>query len=178
MLAAVRPSPKGAPGMSTPAENAAAIHKLFDQFYGQRQMQLAAELFAPSGVMHDSVKGDEMVTPAEVQQGYQTQLSQNPDFTMTLLHTIAENDLVAYHWQITGSQPPAGSFSAQGMSIARFDGTGKIAELWRVFDQYTMFAQLSQGMQAMPGVTIQQIPGQPQPGGGRWNPNASPWGQG
>lgn len=169
--------------MSTPAENTAAIHTLFDRFYGQRQMQLAADLFAPSGVLHDSIKGDEMVTPAEVQRGYQEQVAQNPDFRMTLLRTVAEGDLVSYHWQISGSQPPMGAFSAQGISIARFDETGKIAELWRVFDQFTMFSQLSQGTGAMQGMTVQQMPGQmpgqmPTQQPGRWDPNASPWGQG
>ncbi len=144
--------------MSTAAENKATIQHLFDQFYGQRQTQLADQIFAPSGVMHDSMQGDQMLTPAEVQQGYQAQLAQNPNFQMTLLHSVAEGDLVAYHWQIAGTQPTGQSFSARGMTMARFDATGKIAELWRVFDQYTMMAQLSQvagvaGMQGGPATT-------------------------
>ena len=73
-----------------------------------------------------------------------------PDFRFDVHHLIAAGDLVAAHYDFSGTQqdtflgtiPSRGRrFTARGMSVFRFE-FGRIAEIWVAFHTLSMMQQL------------------------------------
>jgi steroid delta-isomerase-like uncharacterized protein len=77
-----------------------------------------------------------------------------PDSQVDLQHIIAEGDLVATHWTVTGTHqgeffgvPATGrQITAEGMNLYRLDG-GRITDVWTQFDGLGVMEQLG----ALPG---------------------------
>lgn len=72
-----------------------------------------------------------------------------PDLEVKFLQQVAEDDLVATHWQFSATQrgtyeglaPTDKRVTWTGMSIDRFED-GKIVESWVSWDKYTQFEAL------------------------------------
>jgi predicted ester cyclase len=72
-----------------------------------------------------------------------------PDLELTVLMQVAEGDLVATHWQFSGTQtgeylrraPTGRRATWRGVQIDRFAG-GRIVESWVNWDKSTLFANL------------------------------------
>jgi len=73
-----------------------------------------------------------------------------PDLHLEIEFTIADGDRLMCHISTTGTHtgpfmgmPPTGKkFKANGVDIFRFNGEGKVAAHWGVFDTFGMMAQL------------------------------------
>lgn len=72
-----------------------------------------------------------------------------PDLRMDVLQIVADCDLVAVHWEGSGTNSGSGnglpatgrSVRVRGMTFFRLE-SGQIREEWTAFDQYSMLQQL------------------------------------
>ena len=73
-----------------------------------------------------------------------------PDFRFDVHHLVSEGDLVAAHYDFSGTQHDTflgriasrgQCFTVRGMSVFRFD-SGRIAEIWVAFHTLSMMQQL------------------------------------
>jgi steroid delta-isomerase-like uncharacterized protein len=108
---------------------------------------LVAEALAPGFVFHHlrDIEGPDAFREfmAGVSRAF-------PDFRFDVHHVVAEGELVAAHYDFSGTQhdvflgvvPPSGRrFSTRGMSLFRCHD-GRIAELWVTFHTLSMMQQL------------------------------------
>jgi len=129
-------------------QNKRTARKFIDEGLNKHDLGIMDDFYAPDVTYHGpggrELRGiDEMRTMV---QGYLTAF---PDLRMTVLHQIAEDDLVATVWRAFGTNDgpmgeiPATHKSAEvsGQVIARFKG-GKVIEEWEVFDEMGMLTQL------------------------------------
>lgn len=133
-------------------ENKALVHRIYDELYGQRKLDLADEIYAPTAVAHEVNSPEQPVplSPEEVRSHFQQQLEATPDMRIVVEDMVAEGDRVAYRWRMTGTQigaMPGGvagtgkPFNVTGQSTVRIEN-GKVVELWSVYDRLGMFIQL------------------------------------
>jgi steroid delta-isomerase-like uncharacterized protein len=73
-----------------------------------------------------------------------------PDLKVTVERTVADQDLVAVHWKVIGTNTVAAGgmpgdgarIGIEGMSFFRFS-SGRIVEAWTIVDIATLRKQLS-----------------------------------
>jgi len=127
------------------AENRALAEIYFAKF--PHDQSLAREELAPGFRFHHLVEIEGPEAFAEFMRGVSRAF---PDFRFELRHLLAEGDLVAAHYDFTGTQhdtflgtvPSLGrSFLTRGMSLFRCTG-GRIDELWVAFNSLSMMQQL------------------------------------
>ena len=126
-------------------ENKALARLYFARF--PHDQSLPDDAFAPGFVFHHLRE----IEGADAFKEFMAGVSRAfPDFRFDVHHLAAEADLVAAHYDFSGTQrdtflgvvPSRGrSFSVRGMSLFRCAG-GKIAEIWVVFNSLAMMQQL------------------------------------
>ena len=128
-----------------PGSNVALARLYFEKF--PHDATLADEAFAPGFRFHHLVEIEGPAAFADFMHGVSRSF---PDFRFEVHHVLGEGDLVAAHYDFSGTQadtflgryPSQGrSFATRGMSLFRC-ATGRIEEIWVAFNTLEMMRQL------------------------------------
>lgn len=129
--------------------NRAVALRVFEDIFNQRRPEVAAEIYSPNFLNH----GLHSNASLEVDQDWaRGELRAFPDLHMTVVKTVAENDLVTILWIFRGtharfgygSLPPTGThLELRGFTIFRFVD-GRIVEEWSTFNLWSAFSQVLQ----------------------------------
>lgn len=128
------------------ARNEVAIRTVFDEVLSRGKIDENEHLYAPDFVAHGLSSDSGRAEDRKATLGWRMAA---PDIKMIVLRLVADCDMVAAHWEGTGTNTGAGNglpatgrkIRAQGVTFFKFHD-GKISEEWSVFDQYTMLRQL------------------------------------
>ena len=137
------------PGLAQPASeqerNKAVARSFFEEVLGQGQLDKYAEFHAKDFVAHakghDAVLEEDMAAAREERKAL-------PDMTVRVNQMVAEGDLVAVRWTVTGTNTQAGmglpatgkKITTEGMTLFRFKD-GKITEEWSAWDMLSVMQQ-------------------------------------
>lgn len=119
--------------------NKALARRIVEEMWNTKNLNVVDEVYSPElGGGHEATK--QFVT---------AQLANFPDLHITIQDQIAENDLVATRYVMSGTHqsefaniPPTGKqFTVMGIEMHRF-ADGKLIELWNVVDFLSMLQQL------------------------------------
>ncbi|MGA2888791.1 MAG: ester cyclase [Terracidiphilus sp.] len=129
--------------------NRAVALRVFNEIFNQCRPEVAAEIYSPNFRNH----GIHSDASLEVDQGWaRGELQAFPDLRMTVIKTVAENDLVTILWIFRGTHardgyggfPPTGTYMEfRGMTIFRVVD-GRIVEEWTTFNQWSAYSQVLQ----------------------------------
>ena len=131
-----------------PDENVALARRWFEEVWNQRRTDVIDELLTDASVCHTD--SGPLRGGAEFKQKVHSAfLSAFPDLRMDVEGTVAEGDVVAVRWSISGTHggdglgfPATGRrVSFRGMSWIRYSG-GKMAEGWDCWNQAGLFQSL------------------------------------
>ena len=144
--------PATAPPAATQAladRNRAVALRVFEEIFNQRRPEVAAEIYSPNFRNH----GIHSDASLEVDQGWaRGELQAFPDLHMTVVKTVAENDLVTILWIFRGTHarygyggfPPTGTYmEVRGTTIFRVV-EGRIVEEWTTVDFWRLYSQALQ----------------------------------
>jgi len=129
------------------------IVERFETAFGANDVDTIDELCAPDLVDHNPIP-DQKPGLAGFKDTIAMYKGIFPDSQVDVQHIVAEGDLVATHWTVTGTHqaeffgiPATGrKVSIEGMNVYRLDG-GRITDVWTQFDGLGLMQQLG----AMPG---------------------------
>lgn len=129
--------------------NRAVALRVFEEIFNQRRPEVAAEIYSPNFRNH----GIHSDASLEVDQGWaRGELQAFPDLHMTVVKTVAENDLVTVLWIFRGTHarygyggfPPTGThMESRGTTIFRIVD-GRIVDEWTTFDRWSLYSQALQ----------------------------------
>jgi steroid delta-isomerase-like uncharacterized protein len=131
-------------------ENKVLARRFFEEVTGQRNLDLAKELFDADYKHHDPGLPPQMQESRDAYIGHLPMYYDAfPDFELSLDDILAEGDEVAARWSFTGTHqgdlmgvPATGrQVRASGMTIQRVSD-GKIVEGWTIFDTMGLMQQL------------------------------------
>ena len=133
--------------MSTDA-NKALIHRWFDGFGNRQNLDVLDELYAPDWVGHFTETGD-LHGPEGHKRLGRAFIAAFPDAAYTVERIVAEGDMVAAHYTMTGThqaellgvQATGKPFTVTGINLYRC-ANGKIVEQWSLFDTFGLMRQL------------------------------------
>ena len=123
-------------------------HRAFNEVVNGRNLDLLPQLCTQDYVYHGpgglELKGVDQLR--EMIEGYLTAF---PDLHMTVEHRVAEGNLIATRWSLTGThdgplediEATGKKINISGQLVMRFEGP-KIAEEWEVFDEMAMLKQI------------------------------------
>jgi predicted ester cyclase len=147
--AAVKPATAPPAIQSLANRNRAVALRVFEEIFNQRRPEVAAEIYSPNFRNH----GIHTDASLEVDQGWaRGELQAFPDLRMTVVKTVAENDLVTILWIFRGTHarngyggfPPTGTYMEfRGTTIFRVLD-GRIVEEWTTFNQWSAYSQAFQ----------------------------------
>ena len=150
LLLALIPLPTSAKSHTQGApmpDNAAVVHRLYEQCLNHDRLDLLPELVSPNVINH-TYAGDK-VGLADFTQAIQTLRRSLSNQHFTIDGVVAHDDQAAAHWTMTAvnSGPLAGlpatnkQITQHGVVFYRFEN-GKIAEVWLQVDRLGVFQQL------------------------------------
>lgn len=143
--------------MST-EQNKALVRQLVEEVFNKGNMSAMDELLALDFVEHEELPPG--IPPGrEAPKVLFTMLrSAFPDFNATILHLIAEGDMVVAHMTWTGTQkgefmgvPPTGNSMSIGVIDIIRIADGKCVEHWGIMDSMAIMQQL--GAMPAPGAS-------------------------
>lgn len=127
--------------------NRAVALRVFEEIFNQRRPEVAAEIYSPDFRNH----GLHRDASLEVDQSWaRGELQAFPDLHMTVVKTVAENDLVTILWIFRGTHarygygglPPTGAYlEFRGITIFRVVD-GRIVEEWTTFNEWSAYSQV------------------------------------
>ena len=132
--------------------NKRLVRQFYDELWNRGQLAAAEMLVAEGTVRHDPA-GPVASGPAGFAANVLRMRRAIPDLLLTLDLLLAEGDLVAARWTITGRhdgplESPLGmvapthrQISFSGVNIFRIAG-GKVAEIWNHRDDLAFFRQI------------------------------------
>ena len=131
--------------MST--QNKALVRRWFEEVWNNGDDKTIDELLTDRTVIHGL--GDDLRGPSGFKPFHAAYRNAFPDVKIQIARMVAEDDLVAVHWNATATHSGDGlGFAAtrrpvtfSGMAIARFEGT-KLVEGWNNFDQLGLLQQI------------------------------------
>jgi predicted ester cyclase len=160
LSAAQEASPAATPcPVTTDEESTAVVRRLFEEGWGQGNLQVVDEVVANDVIVHrapataGSIPPTTFATPGPVgyAAGIQVLRTDFPDLRVTIEDVIADGDMVAMRTTIAGTQadpidnlgvPNTGRPMAREVWVFARVECGKIAELWVLVDNLTMLRQL------------------------------------
>lgn len=130
-------------------KNVATAKRVFLEKMGEGRFDKLDEIYAPGFVAHGP--GKDYTLEEDNASGRQWRTA-CPDLRVTVLRTVADDDMVAVHWNAkctntvaaAGLPGQGGKADVDGMTFFRFED-GKIAEEWGIIDIATMVRQLGIG---------------------------------
>jgi steroid delta-isomerase-like uncharacterized protein len=128
-------------------QNAALVHRWFEEVWTQGKATSIDELMSPGCVVHGLGAGT--LDKAGFKRFHSDYRNAFPDVKITVDQTVSEGDMVAVRWSGTGTHTgsglgfPATNKPAQfgGMTFVRIQN-GQLIEGWNIFDQLGMLTQL------------------------------------
>ena len=121
-------------------QNKTAIRRLIDEIYHKGNMAVFDEIVAENAVLHDNEKTITELEMAKRQIRMVTNMYR--DVKITIQDVIAEGDMVAVRSTFEGTFIQNGrKLVSPGLTMSRFKD-GKIIEVWRAFDNASIFRQL------------------------------------
>ncbi len=131
-------------------ENVAMVHRFIRDLWNKGRLEVADELLHPQSI--DPGLSQFPVGPEGAKLGVMMFRNAFPDLRMFILDTIAEEDVVAIRFALTGTHegifmgiPPTGrDVEIGGCSIFHF-GDGQIIERWQESDMLGLYGQLGMG---------------------------------
>lgn len=143
------PTAPPAAAQSLEDRNRAVALRVFDEIFNQRRPEVAAGIYSPNFRNH----GLHSDISLEVDQGWaRSELQAFPDLHMTVVKTVAENDLVTVLWIFRGTHtrygyagfPPTGThIEFRGITIFRVVD-GRIVEEWTTYNEWSGYSQVLQ----------------------------------
>ena len=120
--------------------NKAAIRRLIEEIYHKGNMAVFDEIVAENAVLHDN---EETITELEMaRRRIRMITNMYRDVKITIQDVIAEGDMVAVRSTFEGIFIRNGrKLISPGLTMSRFKD-GKIIEVWRAFDNASIFRQL------------------------------------
>jgi len=119
---------------------------VFDEILSKGRIAENEHIYDPGFVAHGPTRDADRAEDRAASEGWRQAA---PDLNMKVLRVAAECDLVAVHWEGTGTNTGTGNgLPATGRSIRVWGMTffrlrdGRIFEEWTAFDQYSMLKQL------------------------------------
>ncbi|MDJ0819741.1 MAG: ester cyclase, partial [Desulfobacterales bacterium] len=125
---------------SVEEQNKAAIRRLIDEIYHKGNMAVFDEIVAENAVLHDN---EETITELEMaKRRIRMITNMYRDVKITIQDVIAEGEMVAVRSTFEGIFIRNGrKLISPGLTMSRFKD-GKIIEVWRAFDNASIFRQL------------------------------------
>ena len=129
--------------------NKALIRRFYTEVWGDGNLDVCDEVFAPDYVRHDLRAGTAAPGPEGQKQIAAAFRSAFPDLTWDVELLVAEGDYVVGRWTASGTHrghwggvAPTGRHATfSGVNIFRFDG-GKVVEIWNHRDDLGLMEQL------------------------------------
>lgn len=130
--------------------NAAAARRILDEAFNQGRLEVFDEVCAPDIVTHDPAEPDDLrgieAHKGRV-EGYRVAM---PDIAVTIEDLIADGDTVVTRWmargtndgELMGMPPTNRPVEITGISIDRFDASGRVVETWDQWDNAGFMSQL------------------------------------
>ena len=136
------------PATAGPEENKAIAQRLLLERMGEGRFEISEEIYGPGFVAHGFGRD---FTLAEDEESGRALRRAFPDLRVSVDRAVAEGDMVAIHWNATGTNSIAGRgfpgngrrVTLDGMSFFRFID-GRIVEEWSVYDRQRLTEQLAQ----------------------------------
>ena len=130
-------------------ENKAFVRRQIEETWNKGNLDFVDEGFTSDFVKHDPLSPEEIRGPEGFKENVATTRMAFPDFHVRIVDQLAEGDLVATRYIISGTHegalagiPPSGNrIEVAGTGVDRFSG-GKIAESWEMYDTLGMMQQL------------------------------------
>ena len=127
-------------------KNKAIARRVFDEIFNQGKFQVADEIYAPHFVNHGAQTSVGLKEDQAAARGWKEAF---PDLKMTVVVTVAEDDLVTVVWTATGTNTGQGNglpatgkkVEGRGITVWRIVN-GKIQEEWSEFDTMRLMQQL------------------------------------
>lgn len=131
--------------MSTEEVNKESVRRL-NEAVNKGDFSYLSEFFAPNYVFHTTT---EVKGPEGIKQEFANMRTAFPDYHEKIEHVVAEGDLVAVFYTLTGTfkgelagiAPTGKKFSMPIAVLARFEN-GKQVEAWPYMDALTFYQQL------------------------------------
>ena len=131
------------------ADNKEVARRVWEDFRGTGNMELADELLTADYVGHDSNQPDDVQGPAGAKEQLSMYRTAFPDMSATVTDQDEDGDEVTSSWTVTGTNdgelmgiPPTGkSQEVSGKTRARVVD-GQVAEEWHEWSQAEMLNQL------------------------------------
>jgi len=138
-----------APGGCSAADlerNKAVVRIVFDEILSKGRIAENESIYDPEFLNHGPTRDAGRAEDRAASEGWRQAA---PDLNVKILRVAAECDLVAVHWEGSGTNTGTGNgLPATGRSIRVWGMTffrlrdGRIFEEWTQFDQYSMLKQL------------------------------------
>jgi steroid delta-isomerase-like uncharacterized protein len=136
-------------GSMTGDANKQVVRRFYEELWNRGNLAAADELVAPAYVRHDLRAGDAPPGPAGQKAVAEKFRRAFPDMRLEVEALVADGDLVAARWTISGTHTGAwGDVAPTGRSV-RFSGVNffriadeQIAEIWNVRDDLGLREQL------------------------------------
>jgi steroid delta-isomerase-like uncharacterized protein len=130
-------------------DNKAIIHRLYDEVWNERKVEVIKEIISPSHALHGPTFSGSSIGPEAYKRNVLAFLAGYPDLRFTIEDTIAENDKVVACWTISGTHRgdyegiPATNkeVSVDGITIHHI-ADGKIMDSYINWDVLGMMQQL------------------------------------
>jgi steroid delta-isomerase-like uncharacterized protein len=131
------------------------VRRFYEELWNRGNLQVADELVSPDYVRHDLRPGEAPPGPAGQKAVAQKFREAFPDVRLEVESLIAEGDLVAARWTISGTYAgPWGGVAPTGRKVG-FAGVnffriaeGKIAEIWNLRDDLGLREQVGAAVHA------------------------------
>jgi predicted ester cyclase len=119
----------------------AIVLRYFEEVWNARNLDLIDELLAPTFVGYER-NATNTYGPSDMRQVASTFFGNFSDAMLTILDTIAEDNIVVLHLRVQGTHSASGRpISVTGMGLFRLVD-GKITESWSNWDELGMSRQL------------------------------------
>jgi predicted ester cyclase len=127
-------------------ENKALVLRFYEEVWALGNLEFAHDVFADEYVRHDLRPSEPFSGPEGQAKIAGSFRSAFPDLEWDVDLLLGEGDLVAARWTATGTHAGVwGDVAAtgsrvrfSGVNIFRFDGGGKVAEIWNHRDDLVM----------------------------------------
>ena len=122
-------------------ENKAVIHRLYEEMFNQRNLELIDELYSTEFVQHPGLPTSPR-GPERARRTTSQFLETFPDAQLTIFHMVAEGDMVATRVKAEGIHRPTGKRVTIPFAIFYRLEEGKVVEEWGLTDSGQVQAQL------------------------------------
>lgn len=132
-------------------ENAAVLHRWFNEVWNRRDISVIDELIHPDCESHGLMDDDGNVRrgPEGFRLLFNAFIGAYPDMNVTIEHTVSEGDKVVLHVTVRGTHtgegigidPTGREVEFAGLCMARVE-KGRIVASWNQYDFMAMYNQL------------------------------------